>query len=122
MPKYNSFEDMPVWQKSMQLAEDVHRISSTLPKSEDYGLTSQIRRSALSISANLAEGFGRGTSKDKANFYRYSRGSALETKNHLIYGCRVKYFNENEISSFFREIEEIIFEINKILKFLNNQH
>lgn len=112
---------MPVWQRSMQLAEDVHRISSSLPKSEDYGLTSQIRRSALSISANLAEGFGRGTPKDKANFYRYSRGSALETKNHLIYGCRVKYFNENEVSFLFKNIEEIIFELNKILKFFSTQ-
>lgn len=105
----------------MQLAEDVHKISSTLPKSEDYGLTSQIRRAALSISANLAEGFGRGTSKDKANFYRYSRGSALETKNHLIYGSRVNYFDKNEVSILFKDIEDIIFELNKILKFFSTQ-
>jgi four helix bundle protein len=53
----DSFEQMPVWQKAMDLAVKVHSITSTLPKSEDYGLTSQMRRSAVSISDNIAEGF-----------------------------------------------------------------
>jgi four helix bundle protein len=93
---YSSFEDMPVWQKGMELAERVFSITEKLPKKEDYGLTSQIRRSALSIPANIAEGFGRKHTKDKLNFYYDSRGSLAETKSHLVYGLRVGYFKQSE--------------------------
>jgi len=66
---YTSFREMPVWQKAMELSIQVFKLSSSLPRSEDYGLTSQLRRAANSVSANIAEGFGRNTSKDKSNFY-----------------------------------------------------
>lgn len=95
---YSSFEDMPVWQKGMELAERVFALTETLPKKEDYGLTSQIRRSALSVPGNIAEGFGRRHTKDKLNFYYMSRGSLAETKSHLIYGFKVGYFQESELS------------------------
>jgi len=71
-------KDMPVWRASLELSKEVFNITSTLPRSEDYGLTSQIRRSANSINGNIAEGFGRQTSKDKANFYIMARGSVFE--------------------------------------------
>src|SRR5574342_635788 len=91
---YESFEDMTVWQKGMELAQGVYLMTERLPKKEDFGLTSQIRRSALSVSGNIAEGFGRKHTKDKLQFYYASRGSLLETKNALIYGHRVGYFSE----------------------------
>ena len=62
---FSSFEDMTVWQKAMELAQKVFSLTEGLPRKEDYGLTSQIRRSALSVSGNLAEGFGRQHTKDK---------------------------------------------------------
>ncbi len=93
---YNSFEEMPVWQKAMDLAVDIFKLTDKLPKKEDYGLTSQIRRSALSVPGNISEGFGRKHTKDKLLFYYDSRGSLTETKNHLIYGHRVEYFNDSE--------------------------
>ena len=65
---YNSFEEMPIWQKSMDLAVEIYDMTETLPRKEDYGLTSQIRRSALSVPGNIAEGFGRKHTKDKLNF------------------------------------------------------
>ena len=82
----------------MELAERVFALTETLPKKEDYGLTSQIRRSALSVPGNIAEGFGRRHTKDKLNFYYMSRGSLAETKSHLIYGFKVGYFQESELS------------------------
>jgi four helix bundle protein len=82
---FTAFEDMNVWKTAMNVATSVFEITVPLPRSEDHGLTSQIRRSALSISANIAEGFGRSFILDKIKFYIYSRGSAFETKNHLIY-------------------------------------
>jgi four helix bundle protein len=91
---FNSFEEMPVWQAAMELAEEIFSMTDCLPKKEDYGLTAQLRRSALSVSGNIAEGFGRKHTKDKLQFYYASRGSLTETKSHLIYGRRVGYFSE----------------------------
>lgn len=92
---FDSFEDMPVWRSAMALAEQVFSLTETLPKKEDYGLTSQIRRSALSVSGNIAEGFGRKHTKDMLLFYYASRGSLTETKSHLHYGKQVGYFTES---------------------------
>jgi len=93
---YKSFEEMPVWQKSMTLATKIFELTENLPKKEDYGLTSQVRRSALSVAGNIAEGFGRKHTKDKLNFYYDARGSLCETKNHLIYGNSVGYFKKTD--------------------------
>lgn len=112
---YKSFEEMPVWQKSMDLATKIFHVTERLPKKEDYGLTSQIRRSALSISGNISEGFGRKHTKNKLNFYYDARGSLCETKNHLIYGQRVKYFKLSEFNENNILIEEIWKELNFLI-------
>jgi four helix bundle protein len=90
--EYNSFEDMPVWQNAMDLAVRIHNLTERLPRKEDYGLTSQIRSSGLSVSGNISEGFGRKHTNDKLKFYYNARGSLAETKNHLIYGSKVGVF------------------------------
>ncbi|UOE41644.1 four helix bundle protein [Chryseobacterium suipulveris] len=112
------FAEMPVWQKAMDIAEICFDISENLPRKEDYALTSQLRRSAESISSNIAEGFGRRTSKDKTHFYDISRGSAFETKSHLIYGVRVKYFKEEDYIRNEKLIKEVVHELNKITNYL----
>jgi four helix bundle protein len=89
---YKSFTEMPVWQKALKLATEVFKLSVMLPRSEDYGLTSQIRRSSNGVGACISEGFGRRTKKDKSNFYIIARGSCFETQNHLLYGNSVAYF------------------------------
>lgn len=116
------FTEMPVWEKAMIIGEKCFNISENLPRKEDYALTSQIRRSAESISANIAEGFGRKTSKDKSHFYTIARGSATETKSHLIYGVRVKYFEEDQYDEIRILIEEVIHELNKIIDYLNHNY
>ena len=82
---FKDFTEMPVWQKAMEIAVECFFLSERLPRKEDYGLTSQLRRSAESISANIAEAFGRRSNKDKSRVYDISRSEAFETKNHLIY-------------------------------------
>ncbi|MCP4552513.1 MAG: four helix bundle protein [Bacteroidetes bacterium] len=67
----------------------------TLSKSEDYGLTSQLRRSANSISANVAAAFGRNTPKNKNRLYTIARGSAFENQSNLLYGQKINYFEKN---------------------------
>ncbi len=104
-----------MWQDAMSVAEDVFRITETLPKKEDYGLTSQLRRAALSISANIAEAYGRKHSLDKKNFYYFARGSSTETQNHLEYGMRVGYFDKEQIEIIDRRLNQIYNDINKII-------
>jgi len=95
-----SFRDMKVWRMANELSYQVFELTKDLPRSEDYGLTSQIRRSANSISANISEAFGRKTKKDKQNFYIVARGSTFETQSHLLYGKKVKYFSKKYCFSF----------------------
>jgi len=118
---YNSFEDMPVWQKAMELAVNIFKLTEKLPRKEDYGLTSQSRRSALSVPGNIAEGFGRKHTKDKLNFYYDSRASLSETKNHLIYGYRVGYFTKSEFEEHTKLIEEIWKELNSLINSLEKK-
>jgi len=112
---YRNFKEMPIWIKSIDAAEKIYKLTDNLPRKEDYGLTSQIRRSALSISANIAEAFGRHHKYEKINFYYVSRGSLTETRSHLEYGRRVGYFKDNPVKELDKNLEEIYNDINKII-------
>ena len=85
---YKSFTEMPVWQKAHRLAIEVFKLTTRLPRSEDYGLTSQIRKSSNGAAACIAEGFGRSTKRDKSNIYSIARGSSYETQNHFYTATR----------------------------------
>ena len=113
---YKSFTEMPVWGKAMELSVDIFKLTTSLPRSEDYGLTSQIRRSANSVSANIAEGFGRHHNKEKIQFYFIASGSITETQSHLIYGNKIGYFNSNTVEQLFDECSKIRHDLNKIIK------
>ncbi len=114
--RFKGFTDLSVWKMALNISERVFVISEHLPRKEDYGLTSQLRRSVNSIGANVAEGFGRKHKKDKCNFYIYSRGSAYETMHHLLYGQKVGYFAADDLSEIFKEINKLIHELNKLIK------
>ena len=115
IPMYTSFRDMPVWQEAMEVAERVFAITDKLPRKEDYGYTSQIRRSALSISANIAEAFGRSHTLDKVNFYYVARGSVTETQSHLEYGKRVGYLKPKSAEELSARLSGIYNDINKVI-------
>ena len=115
---YKSFREMPVWVEAMEMAESVFRISAILPRKEGYGLTSQLRRSALSVSGNIAEAFGRYHISDKINFYYFSRGSLAETMSHLEYGTRVGYFKPEDVASIHSKLETLYESINTLIKSL----
>jgi four helix bundle protein len=119
--EYNSFENMPVWQKAMDLAVKIHGLTERLPRKEDFSLTSQIRDSGLSVSGNISEGFGRKHTKDKLNFYYNARGSLAETKNHLIYGHRVGYFTATELREFSELLKEIWKELDSLINSLSKK-
>jgi four helix bundle protein len=78
------FRDLVVWQKAHRLTIELYRVTKAFPREEQYGLTSQIRRCANSIGANISEGCGRGTARDFARFIQIALGSASELENHLL--------------------------------------
>lgn len=84
-----SYQDLQVWQKSMDLAEGAYRLAATFPRDEMYGMTSQLRRSAASIPANIAEGHGRELTGSFVQYLRMAQGSLKETETHLLLAKRV---------------------------------
>ena len=102
----------------MEFAQKIYAITETLPRKEDYGLTSQIRRSAVSVPGNIAEGFGRKHTKDKMNVYYASRGSLTESKSHLIYGERVGYFKELDYKELKALSDDVMKELNAVISTL----
>jgi four helix bundle protein len=88
-----SYQDLKVWQEVMTLAEDSYRFSAEFPREELYGLVSQIRRAAVSIPANIAEGYGRNSAGSYVAFLRNAQGSLKELETHFILSQRLKFGN-----------------------------
>lgn len=91
--KIKDFTDLYTWQSAHKLAIAVYRITKSFPKEELYGLTSQMRRAAVSVTSNIAEGFERQNQKEKIQFYYLAQGSLAELKNQLILSKDVDYIN-----------------------------
>jgi len=93
-----SYRDLEVWQKAMDLSVECYRVTKGFPKDELFGMTSQIRRAAASIPANIAEGQGRPGTKEFLNFLGIARGSLMEVETHLILCQRVGLLPETELT------------------------
>lgn len=91
MPKAQRFTDLIVWQKAHELVKTIYEITKGYPQEELYGLISQMRRSAVSIPANIAEGFKKYSTKDKARFYNIAQGSLEELRYYLILSEDLNY-------------------------------
>jgi len=106
----HNYKELKVWQKAVDLATKVYEITKNFPKEEVYGLTSQIRRSAVSIASNIAEGAGRNSRKDFNNFLGISNGSLCELNTQILIANRIRLINEVEL----KEIQQDIVEIQKM--------
>lgn len=106
-----SYKDLIVWQKSKKLATDIYDITASFPKEEQYGLVSQIRRAAVSIPANIAEGRGRNTRKDFAHFLHIALGSCAELETELAISKDLKFGTITK----YQEAEDLIIEVRKML-------
>jgi four helix bundle protein len=111
-----SFEKLIAWQKSRELALQIYKVTKTFPKEEQFGIISQMRRCAISIASNLAEGSGRNSMKDKARFSEIAFGSALELLNQLILCYDFEYITENEYSEIREKIAEVTLLIDGLRK------
>jgi four helix bundle protein len=102
------FEDLTVWQKAHQFVLAVYRLSRTFPRSEIYGLTSQFRRAAVSIAANIAEGFKKRSKTDKLRFYNIAQCSIEESRYYLILAKDLEYGDVSELSQLLEEISKLL--------------
>jgi four helix bundle protein len=110
----NSYRDLIVWQKSMDLVTLIYKLITKLPEDEKFGLTSQIKRSAVSIPSNIAEGYGRNYRKDYSRFLQISRGSLYECQTQLEITINLSFINVDDI----KEINELSLEVEKMLNSL----
>jgi len=102
-----NYEDLEVWQKSHALTVRIYRTTESFPRSELFGLTSQIRRSAGSIGANLAEGCGRWGDPELARFVQIAMGSASELQNHLRLAKDLGFLASSEYSSVIKPLQSV---------------
>ena len=107
--KTKSFKDLIVWQKAYRLVLEVYKITKAFPRSEIYGLTQQIRRAAISMPSNIAEGYGRKHKAEYQQFLSIAYASLLELETQYLLSLDLKYINKNEI------IENLIKEVGSML-------
>lgn len=108
MAKFNrSYEDLVVWQKAIDLADVIYQTTKRFPKEEIYGLTSQLRRCAVSIASNIAEGAARNSSKEFQQFLAIASGSCAELKTQIIIASRISCMNTDDSSKIIEQIAEI---------------
>ncbi len=102
-----SYRDLRVWQEAMTLAEMCYRLTKTFPKEEVYGMTSQIRRAAASVPANIAEGYGRESRAEYIRFLQIAQGSLKEVETHLILSERVGLAQGEAVAEALKQCEMV---------------
>ena len=102
-----NYKELEVWKRSVALTTELYKLTSGFPDTERYGLTSQIRRAVTSIPANIAEGWGRGSTGEYVQFLTVARGSLMEVETHLIVACNLHLLSAPASAPLSKEIEEI---------------
>ena len=114
--KVYSFEKLDVWQKSRKLVTAIYLLTQKFPPEERFGLTNQLRRAAVSVSSNIAEGNSRISQKDKARFFQISFSSLMEVLNQLILANDLQFMSEKELLEIRPLIDEISNKLNALHK------
>ncbi len=117
----NKFKELIVWKKAIELSTNIYKITENYPKSELFGMISQIRRSCVSISSNIAEGAGRGTVNEFNHFLNISMGSSCELDSLLNISLNLKYIDEEKFNKITEEINEVQKMIRGLQKSLNRK-
>ena len=118
----HNLNELKIWEKSMKITEAVYKISTTFPDDEKYNLTSQVRRSAVSIPSNIAEGAGRNTNGEFRQFLGIANGSSFELLTQLYLSKRLKLITEDKVRPIINEILEVTkmnYSLQKSLNSLN---
>ena len=111
-------KDLEAWKKSVELVTEVYNITKTFPEDEKYGMVSQIRRAAISIPSNIAEGAARNSNKEMLRFLDISLGSIAELETQIIISQKLEYINQTDI---YEKINSTAALINGLKKYLQNK-
>ena len=117
----NSYKELIVWQKSIDLAKEIYILTGRFPKSETFGLTSQMRRSAVSIPSNIAEGFNRRHRKEFSQFISIAFGSGAELETQILLSESFKYGKEEDLKKCNALLCEVMKMLNKLIANLNSR-
>lgn len=107
MAKFSKFEEIQAWQKAHDITLQIYRVTANGSFSKDFGLRDQIRRASVSIMANIAEGHGRKTNAEFANFLNIARGSTAEVQSHLYVALGMSYIDKGDFDEIYQTLTEI---------------
>ncbi|MHB8929557.1 MAG: four helix bundle protein [Melioribacteraceae bacterium] len=116
-----TFRELIVWQKSITLVTHIYEVTSNFPKEEIYGITSQLRRAAISIPSNIAEGFGRNSKKEFVRFLRITFGSIFELQTQLEISNNLKFLSLNDFNKIYDSTREIEAMLASLIKKINSK-
>jgi len=119
--KIKDFYDLDAWKKAHKIVLEIYNTTKKFPKEELYGITSQLRRAASSVTANIAEGFSRYHYNDKIRFYLNARGSISEVKNFLFLSKDLEYLKEEKFKEIFNASEDVSKLINGLIRSIEKQ-
>lgn len=107
MGAIKSYRDLEVWKQAMDLVEQCYRLSERFPRSEEFGLRAQLRRSSISVPSNLAEGHGRSTTGDFVRHVSIAHGSLMELETQILIACRLHYLESVDTEALLERTEDI---------------
>lgn len=106
MATFKRFEDILAWQRAREINKLIYQITGENPFVKDFGLRDQVRRASVSVMANIAEGFGRRSDKEFANFLNFAHGSAAECQSHLYVALDIEYLSKAAFDSLYQQFDE----------------
>jgi four helix bundle protein len=115
------YKELDVWRKSVALTTELYKLTSRFPDAERYGLTSQIRRATTSVAANIAEGWGRGSTGEYIQFLTVARGSLMELETHLIVACNLHFLDSDGFGSVSKPLQDIGRMLNRLISVLRTR-
>lgn len=119
--KCSTYKDLIVWQKSIVLVTKIYSATHSFPASEKFGIVSQLNRACISIPTNIAEGWGRESSKNYLQFLRISRGSLMETETLLLISKNLNFIQEKEYKELLSDVEEVGKILQGLIKSINQK-
>ncbi|PKP39341.1 MAG: four helix bundle protein [Bacteroidetes bacterium HGW-Bacteroidetes-13] len=121
MSEINSFKDLLVWQKGIELVKEVYKVIEKMPQEELFGLSGQIKRSVLSVPSNIAEGWGRNSTLSYLHFLKISRGSLFELETQLIIAKELEFISSDALNKIDKLIHELSKMLNSLIKSIKNK-
>lgn len=121
MSTIKAFEELIIWQEARKFTNNIYRVTKKFPKEELYGLTSQMRRAAVSVMSNIAEGFDRRTTKEFISFLIIARASVSEVQNDLYISLDLDYINTEDFKIYYNHAQKIAKLINGLITYLKSQ-